>query len=216
MWFRAKCPVAADEQRWVDDTMSWFADRFGTSWLASPVVLPTDDFFPAAYTGTEADMRHAVAIICEQHHRRVAGKVLLSLDKSLGQSPLLLVATVARELAHERLAGVERVPPESAGSGPLVDLLTVYLGFGIFTANAALEFSHVTDAEYPQSSQWSAGRLGHLTEPMYGYALARYAVMRGECRPRWMRFVDSNPRSCLKQGLRHLKYGSLGPGPDRQ
>jgi hypothetical protein len=41
---------------------------------------------------------------------------------------------------------------------------------------------------------------------MYGYALARYAVMRGETRPSWFRFVDSNPRSYLKKGLRFLEH----------
>ncbi len=64
LWFRAKCPIAADEQRWVDD-ISWLADSFGTSWLHSPVVLSTDDFFPAAHAGTEAGIRHAVDTVRE-------------------------------------------------------------------------------------------------------------------------------------------------------
>jgi hypothetical protein len=146
-------------------------------------------------------------------YRRVAGKVHLSLDESLGQKPLLLVATVAHELAHEQLVGDKGVPRGRTDLEPLADLLTVFLGFGIITANAALEFSHASEPDYPRSSHWSASRLGYLTEPMYGYALARYAVMRGETRPSWIHFVDSNPRSYLKKGLRFLEHRREGRHP---
>jgi hypothetical protein len=253
VWFRARCPVVAEEQCWIDDRMTWFADKFGTSWLSLPMVTPTDDFFPGPYSGTVSDVRRAVATVCTHleieprrvsvqlhseivvrggrgtrsttttgrasmtptgsaahtyrrsgmsgSYRRVAGKVLLSLDESLAQKPLLLIATIAHELAHEQLAGRQR----RSDLEPLADLLTVYQGFGIITANATLEFSHVSEPDHPRSSHWSADRLGYLTEPMYGYALARYAVMRGELCPDWIRFVDSNPRRYLKRGLRFLR-----------
>jgi hypothetical protein len=136
------------------------------------------------------------------HYRTVDGKAVISLEESLGQTPLALIATVAHELAHERLLGEDRVRPDRADQEPLTDLLTVFLGFGVVTANAALEFSHSAEGRY---SRWSASRLGYLTEPMFGYALARYAWMRGEQDPDWADFVDTNPRAFLKKGLRFLK-----------
>lgn len=80
---------------------------------------------------------------------------------------------------------------------PLTDLLTVFFGLGIFSANAAFELSQ-------RPGGWSAGRLGYLTEPMFGYALAFYTWLRGDPDPDWSRYLDTNPRSYMKKGLRYL------------
>jgi hypothetical protein len=45
-----------------------------------------------------------------------------------------------------------------------------------------------------------------MTEQMYGYALARYARMRGEAGPEWSKHLDTNPRAYMKQGLKYLKH----------
>jgi hypothetical protein len=39
---------------------------------------------------------------------------------------------------------------------------------------------------------------------MFGYALARYAWLRGERNPAWARHLDTNPSAFLKRGLRFL------------
>jgi hypothetical protein len=54
---------------------------------------------------------------------------------------------------------------------------------------------------YSYTTRW---RLGYLTAPMHGYALARYAWLRGETDPGWAGYLDTNPRACLRQGLRFL------------
>ncbi|WP_422770770.1 hypothetical protein ACN28C_29530 [Plantactinospora sp. WMMC1484] len=242
-WFTPRCPVVAEEQRWTEENLAWFVREFGDSWLRSPVVLPTDDFFPGGYSGSEEDMRRVVHQLCVHlsvdpdrirvelhaervggrelqkvaggsaswsgaagHYRVVEGRPVISLEESLGLRPLALVATVAHELAHERLLGEGRVDPYRRDQEPLTDLLTVYLGFGVFAANAALEFAG-------QRTGWSASRLGYLTEPMYGYALARYAWLRGETAPDWARHVDTNPRTYLRRGLRYLRRTGVPTGP---
>ncbi|MEV4757537.1 hypothetical protein AB0J86_20830 [Micromonospora sp. NPDC049559] len=241
-WLRRGCPVVAEEQVWIDENLSWFRGEFGDSWLRSPVVLPTDDFFPGAYAGSAEDMRRTVTRVCGYarvdpgrirvelhsdraadrelrklvggttswsgaagHYRVVAGRAVVSLAESLGLRPLALVATVAHELAHERLLGEGRVDPDRRDQEPLTDLLTVYLGLGVFTANAAFEFAG-------DHGGWSASRLGYLTEPMFGYALARYAWMRGEPDPEWAAHLDTNPRAYLRQGLRFLKRSGVPSG----
>ena len=40
--------------------------------------------------------------------------------------------------------------------------------------------------------------------PAYGHALARYALLRREPRPEWVRYLDDNPRTYLKRALRYL------------
>lgn len=44
-----------------------------------------------------------------------------------------------------------------------------------------------------------------MTEQMFGYALARYAVYRGETGPAWAKFLDTNPRVYMKQAIRYLR-----------
>ncbi|HEY2825858.1 MAG TPA: hypothetical protein VGI83_09955 [Gemmatimonadales bacterium] len=92
---------------------------------------------------------------------------------------------------------------------PLTDLLTVFTGFGIFAANAAFRFES-------SNSGWRTRRLGYLTAPMFGYALACHAWLRGEAgsheQPRWARFLDTNPRGYFKQGTRFLEVH--GPSPE--
>ncbi|MCU7722713.1 hypothetical protein ODJ79_03200 [Actinoplanes sp. KI2] len=235
--FKPTCPVVAAEQAWIDENMEWFRVQFGDRWLSRPVVLPTDDYFPGVFTGSPDEVRAAVASVCSYmgvdvdrivvefhetgrddalaraigaasswsgaagHYRTVDGKAVVSLEESLAGSPRLLVATIAHELAHARLLGEGRVAHDRPDQEPLTDLLTVYLGVGLFAANASLEFAST-------AGRWSASRLGYLTEPMFGYALARYAWMRGETDPAWGRFLDTNPRTFLKKGLRYLKHSA--------
>jgi len=114
---------------------------------------------------------------------------------------MALVATIAHELGHVLLLGNGRIPADRKDHEPLTDLLTVFFGLGIFSANAVFEYSREVRGEYAYAS---TSRLGYLTEPMFGYGLARYAWLRGEADPRWARYVDTNPRTFLKRGLRYL------------
>jgi hypothetical protein len=177
MWGRKpKCPVRVEEQLWIEESLDWFVDEFGEEVLRRPVVVPEWSYFPAGYSGSEDDVRAVFASVCA----RVA-----------------LVATIAHELGHERLLGESRIDASRRDGEPLTDLFSVFFGFGIFSANAAFEFRS-SDRSYQTS------KLGYLTEAMYGYALARYAWLRGETSPAWAAHLDTNPRTYLKDGLRFL------------
>ncbi|MEU8817583.1 hypothetical protein [Actinoplanes sp. NPDC048796] len=134
------------------------------------------------------------------HHRVRDGRSVIGIRDDKAAEPMALVATIAHELGHALLlndAGTVRIDPEREDHEPLTDLLTVFFGLGIFTANAAFEFNR-------HETGYRTSRLGYLTEPMYGYALARYAWLRGEPDPMWARCLDTNPRAYLKRGLRYL------------
>jgi hypothetical protein len=79
---------------------------------------------------------------------------------------------------------------------PLNDLLTVFLGFGVFTANAAFRFEQHQDG---RSQGWSARRLGYLSEEQFGYALARFAYEREDAKPKWPSFLSTNIRSFMSR-----------------
>src|SRR5262249_24536117 len=93
------------------------------------------------------------------------------------KDPLSLVATVAHELGHVILLGGRLLDPKTADHEPMTDLLTVFLGLGIFTANCAGRFRQYQDET---RQEWSMQRLGYLPEEVYGYALAKFAAERSE------------------------------------
>jgi len=137
-------------------------------------------------------------------HEAHRGSSVLTLSSDLLDHPMALVATLAHELGHVLLLGEHRIPADRPDHEPLTDLLTVFFGLGIFGANAAFDYSQDMHGRY---SYTRSSRLGYLTEPMYGYALALYAWQRGETSPSWARYLDANPRAFLRRGLRYLAEG---------
>jgi hypothetical protein len=51
---------------------------------------------------------------------------------------------------------------------------------------------------------------------MFGYGLAHYSFLRGERRPGWRRYLDTNPRVYLRRGLRYLRRRQGATSPDGQ
>lgn len=135
------------------------------------------------------------------HHRMRDGRSVIGIRDAQAKQPMALVATIAHELGHVLLLGDGRISREREDHEPLTDLLTVFFGLGIFTANSAFDFGREDRGQYRYTRHT---RLGYLTEPMYGYALARYAWLRGEADPAWSRYLDTNPRTYLKRGIRYL------------
>jgi hypothetical protein len=152
--------------------------------------------------GTEqVDFARATGLAYESRsaagdYRREGGRPIVGVDRAAVAHPAQLVATIAHELAHHRLHA-RGLDTGRADHEPLADLLTVYLGLGVCTANAAFEYR--SDLQ-----RRSTHRLGYLTEPMFGYGLACFAWLREETEPDWAGAVDANPRAALRRGLRHL------------
>ncbi|WP_116510694.1 hypothetical protein [Micromonospora sp. B006] len=146
---------------------------------------------------------HAQSKGAAGHHRIRDGRSVIGIRDDQAARPMALVATIAHELGHVLLLGDGRISAQQRDQEALTDLLTVFFGLGIFSANAAFEHSREARGEYVYAR---TDQLGYLTEPMYGYALARYGWLRGEADPGWARYVDTNPRSFLKRGLRYLAH----------
>lgn len=144
---------------------------------------------------------HTESVGAAGHHRTRDGRSVIGIRDDQASSPMSLLATIAHELGHALLLGDGRISAEREDHEPLTDLLTIFFGLGIFSANAAFEYSREVRGDYGYTR---TTRLGYLTEPMYGYGLARYAWLRGEADPGWARYLDTNPRTFLKRGLRYL------------
>ena len=130
------------------------------------------------------------------YHHDPSSKQRISIDEFQMKDPMTLVAVIAHELGHVILLRRELVDREEADMEPLNDLLTVFLGFGIFTANAAFRFEQHQDG---RSQGCSARRLGYLSEEQFGYALARFAYEREDAKPKWPSFLSTNIKSFMKR-----------------
>jgi HEAT repeat protein len=226
-WFRPQCPVPTPEQLWIDQRMSWLAQTFGArAFREAQVVLPTPEFFPGAYHGSEDDLRRFFRRVCrymgvdpnrldvglftpphpdapEAVGLYVPGKrerVLLA-DTQL-DDPIAAVATLSHELAHALLLGDNRLRGDEADHEHVTDLLTVFLGFGVFGSNSVMREDH---ERIGRSYWWSISKHGYLSERMYGYACALFAWARGEEAPAWAGHLRPNVRAVFQQSLAYLR-----------
>jgi hypothetical protein len=233
-WLRSKaeCPVDPQAKEWIERRMLWLADAFGWERMRSArVILPTPEFFPDPYSGSDEDARGMLDRVCGYMgidpgtvelsiyedrnpvfegewrqgtaglYHEEEGRFRVWVEVANLDDPLALVGTLAHELGHVHMLGHGRVSDEEEDHEPLTDLLTVFLGLGVFTANSVIHENYWHEG---QVSGWSMGRRGYLTMPMYGYAFALFARARGEDHPRWARELRLDVRSAFKQGARFL------------
>jgi hypothetical protein len=131
-----------------------------------------------------------------------AEKTRIAINSSKLADPLALVATLAHELGHVILLRPGLVGREEEDMEPLNDVLTIFLGFGVFNANSAFQFRQYTNND---SQGWSTQRLGYLSEELFGYGLARFAFERKEAKPEWAKHLSSNISSYFKRSLAWLQ-----------
>jgi hypothetical protein len=154
------------------------------------------------------------------HFRMEDGQAVIALDHSEAADRPYLVALIAHELGHVRLLGEDRYSSKRPDHERLTDLLTVYFGLGVLTANAAMRFSRgsrgftiIPQGQFGDldlnAADSSGGyrRLGYLSTREFGYALACYARMRGEASPAWARHLSPGQAGYLTQGLAYLRRG---------
>jgi hypothetical protein len=230
-WFAPKSPVSVEAAAWINRSLNWCAAEFGPAAVNGPVLLPDAAFFPHPYTGSESDVEEILLRVCQRmgvdrreldpiltpedddqalaqlltgrsatvagHYRRGDDGYVVAVSQSQLPDPIAVTAVIAHELGHVRLLGEERIEPGRRDGEQLTDLVTVVLGLGVFNANASFEFDQ-------SASGWQATRLGYLSEEMFGYALARYARLRGEHTPAWVAALDNNPRGYFQQAQRFL------------
>jgi hypothetical protein len=107
----------------------------------------------------------------------VAGnRIVISYVPALLKRPDNLIATFAHELAHYLLATARSEPPcEPDEREFLTDLAAVYLGFGVFLANA--RFQHEAYVDGPLQG-WRIARSGYLPEADLIFALALFLQVK--------------------------------------
>jgi len=129
------------------------------------------------------------------------GKMVVAIRSTMVKDPMSLVATVAHELGHVILLGGGLMTHNTSDHEPMTDLLTVFLGLGIFTANSAARFKQFQNE---RQIGWKMQRLGYLPENVFGYALAKFASERNEHKAHWARHLSPNVRADFNNSARWL------------
>lgn len=221
---RPRRPCSEQDKAWIESQFLWLKSQLGLEPLHRPTLLPTREFFPIQWRGTEDESNTLIDTLCEymkigrdeinvtyfgtgmdeaffdrfpmvEHRSKGAAGTYspipesreheISISQDHFSRPVTLIATICHELGHVHLLGHGRISGDEPDHEPLTDILVVYFGAGIFTANSAYQFGQ-------SSARWYTSRLGYLTEPQLGYALACYAWMRGETDPSWQNHLTSN------------------------
>lgn len=231
--FGARPPVEDRERQWIEKMLAWCVEQFGREAVEAEVLTPTPSFFPGSYRGTPDDVLEVVDLVrahlridpaeiavalyegrpaarptanrtAPGGYQSVAGHYsvrdgvgVIAVGMDNAPDPRRVVAVAAHELCHHKLLYRGLARPDERDHEPLTDLATVFFGLGIFTANAAFTFSQ-------GSGGWRRQQLGYINQPMFGYALARAAWLRGERDPAWTRYLDTNPRGYFKRAMRYL------------
>lgn len=237
-WPFVGAPVSAAAATWITQSLVWLRDQFGDAALCGDVISPASIFRgldPADGSGLVEGLTRSVAermgvdraslrieVVDDGNltdiedlpgihsftgaagtYERHDGSPTVTIGQTQLTRPTALVTTIAHELAHVRLLGEGRLDAQRSDMEQMTDLAVVYFGLGVFAANAALDFAQ-------RGTGWRKSELGYLGEAMFGFALAGYALMRGERDPDWTSSLDTNPRAYMRQSMRYLKsHGAL-------
>ena len=128
----------------------------------------------------------------------------ITYDPALVGRPMNLVATFVHEIAHGILLGIDRdLPGGQELEEWATDLTTVFLGFGVFGANSALEFHQFTDIG-AGSQGWSFRGSGYLSEAEWAFALGVFLALKEESYEELEKWLKPAPMANLKQSMRYL------------
>ncbi|MGD0144516.1 MAG: hypothetical protein ABSC92_15290 [Rhizomicrobium sp.] len=124
-------------------------------------------------------------------------------DPTSIKEPAVLVATLVHELAHYRLMAVrDDMPGGDEMHEFATDLMTAFLGFGLFGANRAFTFSQHGDS-ISQGWQWS--RQGYLRERDWAFALAVFLDLRGQMPETLKKLLKPHLYADLTKAARYLR-----------
>jgi hypothetical protein len=128
-----------------------------------------------------------------------------AVEESQLADPESVVAAMAHEVAHAWRARHGEVVEDERHEEELTDLTTVYLGFGVLTANAAYRYRKRGGYGY---TEWSQQGLGYLGPGSLTFLLAAQALARGAGwreRRRILAELEPNQAGTFGASLRALR-----------
>jgi hypothetical protein len=134
-------------------------------------------------------------------------QAVISYEPSDISNPVALIATLIHELAHYRLAAVfGEIPGGAEVHEYTTDLLTVFLGFGLFSANSAFNFSQHHDTG---SQGWQYSRRGYLGERGFIFGLAIFLELKQQSAETAAPYLKRHLNSDLRSALKYIRKNRL-------
>jgi hypothetical protein len=122
-------------------------------------------------------------------------------------NPGVLIATLAHELAHYLLLRWRREVPGGEDVHELTtDLMTVYMGFGVFGASCAFNFNQFQNV---MSQGWQYSRHGYLDERTWAFALAMFLELRNDPAERVQPYLKGYLFAEMNDAIRYLRRRRL-------
>lgn len=224
-WFKPVCPIDLTSKVWVEERLIWVCEKFGTKRiLDAPRVLPTREFFPDPYHGTEDDLATLFRRVCKLmganpdrftlrlfdekdspdtmglYLRGTTDSPQVSLLRSLLPDQEVVIATLAHEIAHDLLLGSGLLTGEEDDHEQLTDLLPVALGMGTFQANTSIKQESWIEGNM---SYWNISKAGYLTAAVCGYAMGVIEWLRHSPKPS-NTFLGLDAAGAMQAGYRYL------------
>lgn len=233
--FPSSCPCDVAAKAWVEERLGWLAEEFDDhAFNGRRIVLPTADFFPDHYDGSEEAVQVLLERVCgymdvdpnelSLEFVAQAGKLWLVNDSGqylphaagtyeagdqqfiirIDESGLGDPMGLVGTLAHE-LAHV-RLMGESRVTGDEYDneLLT---DLTVVFFGLGIFLANVPrnwDSQYTKWPGTSLNKPEYMTPPMFAYALAHLAWFRGEQKSPWAKHLRYDARAEFQQGVRFL------------
>jgi len=222
------CPVNEEEREWLEERFEWLIEEFGIDRLrTATTVVPTTEFFPSRWHGTEDEIHGILLVVAEQMD--VDPDYVRVKFYSEGPSP---VEGMAREgslgtysesedwgfydirintdalddplgivstMAHE-LGHVRLLGEERIwAEAPDNEPLTDLTT--VFFGLGILRANSVV-RQKSVGSGTSLSRSGYLSMNMLGYALGLYALARDETNPTWLKHLRADVRWACRNTIR--------------
>ncbi|MBN2737153.1 MAG: hypothetical protein JXR70_09250 [Spirochaetales bacterium] len=127
----------------------------------------------------------------------------IDIEISLFKEPLSLVSTLAHELSHFKLLGEKRI---SNNDEELTDLLPVFFGLGIFSANSVIVYKKFQSLS---THGWSLSKKGYLSEPMFGFVLALWALYKNDDVDFIKKFLNPNVKSIFIKTIKYVTQNNI-------
>ncbi|MGB1017163.1 MAG: hypothetical protein ACPG4T_23705, partial [Nannocystaceae bacterium] len=136
------------------------------------------------------------------------GVCRIGVEATAMREPLGLVAATSRAIADAFLVAKGRAPNQRGAREQLIDIASIYLGFGILTTEASMR--HVSGADGNFRSRPRKSKLGVLGPVAMAYLLAIQARARGLDRKghrRITKYLRANQAAFYRRGLVAIDRG---------
>ena len=218
-FFTPRCPVELKYKVWVERQMTFLADRLGIDRLRRASVLTPgqlanspDELFtqlrdhlgvriPVTWEAVDELPELGTPPAEDGRYLESAGAAKIRVETRQLKKREPLAANFVHELCRAILLGEKHLTPDDELAEPTVELLSVFLGTGILTANHCVNFRQFLDGLW-EGHVYSKHR--HLAADSFGYALALFSWRREESPKSWQHALRPDARDAMLGGLTYL------------